>query len=81
MRDTPSYAISSSARCTSASGASRSPSSSSDALDDVCDYPLARNLALLTATAACESALAFLLDGERREFTITLADLAIRPYG
>lgn len=52
----------------------------SDTWDDVCDYPLARNLALLTATVACECALAFLLDGEQRAYTVTLSDLKVQPY-
>jgi molybdopterin-synthase adenylyltransferase len=50
----------------------------SAAQDDVCDYPLARNLAMLTATVACEAAIRFAAAGETRSYTITLEDLAIR---
>ena len=48
--------------------------------DDVCDYPLARNLATLASAVACEVALGFLLGQGQRSFTVTLADLSIRPY-
>jgi molybdopterin/thiamine biosynthesis adenylyltransferase len=51
----------------------------SDAGDDVCDYPLARTLAVLTAAIACEEVVSFLATGERRSFTVTLGDLAVRP--
>ena len=52
----------------------------SAAQDDVCDYPLARNLVLLAVAVACEVAVGFVADGERRGYTLTLADLAVRPY-
>ena len=52
----------------------------SPALDDVCDYPLARNLVLLTAAVAAEAILAFVATGEQRSFTLTLRDLIISPY-
>lgn len=52
----------------------------SDAQDDVCDYPLARNLVMLTVSVACEVALTFLAGGEKRSYTVTLDDLSIRPY-
>jgi molybdopterin/thiamine biosynthesis adenylyltransferase len=47
---------------------------------DVCDYPLARNLVLLAVAVGSETILRFLLDGARQSWTITLADLAIRPF-
>ena len=47
---------------------------------DVCDYPLARNLVLLAVAVGSETILRFLLDGVRQSWTITLADLAIRPF-
>lgn len=52
----------------------------SAARDDVCDYPLARNLALLCASLASELALRFAAAGERRSLTLTLEDLAVRPF-
>jgi len=47
------------------------------AQDDVCDYPLARNLATITASLACEAALRFLISGERRDLAFTFRDLRI----
>jgi molybdopterin/thiamine biosynthesis adenylyltransferase len=52
----------------------------SAANDDVCDYPLARNLVTLTVAVTCEVAIAFAATGEQRSFTLTLGDFAIRPY-
>jgi molybdopterin/thiamine biosynthesis adenylyltransferase len=51
----------------------------SDANDDVCDYPLARNLIALMVGVACEVIIGFIARGERQSYTITLADLSIRP--
>lgn len=48
---------------------------------DLCDYPLARNLVLLTASVACEVAVRFALHGVQESYTITLTDLAVRPFG
>jgi molybdopterin/thiamine biosynthesis adenylyltransferase len=48
--------------------------------DDVCDYPLARNLVLLATAVAAEALVAFAARGEQPSHTITLADLAIRPF-
>jgi molybdopterin-synthase adenylyltransferase len=50
----------------------------SDANDDICDYPLARNLVLLTVSVACEAIVSFIATGEQRSFTITLKDLAVK---
>ena len=44
----------------------------SDAGDDVCDYPLARNLVTLTVAVACEVVLAFLIDGVERSYNASL---------
>ncbi|HTO20896.1 MAG TPA: ThiF family adenylyltransferase [Spirochaetia bacterium] len=44
---------------------------------DLCDYPLARNLVLLVVAAGSEAVLGWLLDGECRNYSITLRDLAI----
>ncbi|HEY0098193.1 MAG TPA: ThiF family adenylyltransferase [Pyrinomonadaceae bacterium] len=52
----------------------------SAAQDDVCDYPLARNLVTLTVAVACESIVEFVTTGARRSYTITLRDFAVRPY-
>jgi len=43
-----------------------------------CDYPLARNLVLLTVAVAPECVLGFALGGLRRQWSITLGDFAIR---
>lgn len=52
----------------------------SAAQDDVCDYPLARNLVMLAVAVACEAVVEFVATGARRSFTITLRDLAVRPF-
>ncbi|HYG11198.1 MAG TPA: ThiF family adenylyltransferase [Pyrinomonadaceae bacterium] len=52
----------------------------SAAQDDVCDYPLARNLVTLAVAVACESIVGFIAQGVRRSHTITLRDFAVRPY-
>lgn len=48
--------------------------------DDVCDYPLARNLVMLTVSVACEVLINFIAFGQQQSFTITLGDFAIKPY-
>jgi molybdopterin-synthase adenylyltransferase len=50
----------------------------SDANDDICDYPLARNLVMLTVAVTCEAIVSFIATGEQRSFTITLKDLAVK---
>ncbi len=50
----------------------------SDVNDDICDYPLARNLVMLTVAVACEAIVSFVATGEQRHFTITLKDLSIQ---
>lgn len=50
----------------------------SDANDDVCDYPLVRNLVMLTVAVACEAIVAFVTTGKQQNQTITLKDLAVR---
>jgi molybdopterin-synthase adenylyltransferase len=49
----------------------------SDAQDDICDYPLARNLVLLAVAVACETIVGFVINGKTPSFTITLKDLSI----
>lgn len=51
----------------------------SAAQDDVCDYPLARTLVLLTVAVTCEAIVAYLVTGHQRAHTITLSDLTIHP--
>jgi molybdopterin/thiamine biosynthesis adenylyltransferase len=50
-----------------------------DGGQDVCDYPLARNLVLLTVSVAAETLLKYLGAGARDNWSITLRDLSIRP--
>jgi len=50
----------------------------SAAHDDVCDYPLARNLVMLTATVACEALVRHVASGARESYSITLGDFAVR---
>ena len=50
----------------------------SAARDDVCDYPLARNLVMLTVAVACEAIIRYVAAGERESYTITLGDLTVR---
>ncbi len=52
----------------------------SAAQDDVCDYPLARNLVMLTVAIACESVTTYVLTGNMLSFTVTLKDLAVRAF-
>ncbi|MEM9068798.1 MAG: ThiF family adenylyltransferase [Myxococcota bacterium] len=49
----------------------------SAALDDVCDYPLARNLSITTAALAAECVLRFLINGSRTGLAFTFEDLCI----
>jgi molybdopterin/thiamine biosynthesis adenylyltransferase len=49
----------------------------SDAGDDICDYPLARNLILLVTAVAGEVLIRFIVDGNKENYSITLADLSI----
>ena len=44
---------------------------------DVCDYPLARNLILILVAVGSEALLRFLLEGDQRNYTITLRDLKV----
>ncbi len=47
--------------------------------DDICDYPLARNLVMLTVAVTCESIVKFITNGEKQSFTITFDDFAVKP--
>ena len=45
--------------------------------DDVCEYPLARNLVLLSVAIASETIVRFVLDGQRPNRSATLTDFAV----
>lgn len=47
---------------------------------DICDYPLARNLVTLTAGIGAETVMRFIADFRRESYTITFNDLAVHPY-
>ena len=48
--------------------------------DDVCDYPLARNLVTLTVAVVCEVITVFISSKQQQSFTVTLADFAIKAF-
>ncbi|MEH1897714.1 MULTISPECIES: HesA/MoeB/ThiF family protein [unclassified Nostoc] len=50
----------------------------SEVNDDVCDYPLARNLVMLTVAVACEAIVSFITTAEQRNFSITQKDLTVQ---
>lgn len=52
----------------------------SDVNDDVCDYPLARNLVGLAVAIAAETIVGYVANGEQNSYTLTLGDLAVRPF-
>lgn len=52
----------------------------SPANDDVCDYPLARNLVMLAVAVACEVVMTFVASGQQQSFTVTLGDFAVKPF-
>lgn len=47
--------------------------------DDICDYPLARNLVMLAVAVASEIVIKFIATKRQENFTITLEDFAIQP--
>lgn len=49
-----------------------------DVGDDLCDYPLARNLALMVATLACETIVRYRVEDKMESRSITLNDFAVR---
>ncbi|MDB9311613.1 ThiF family adenylyltransferase [Spirulina sp. CS-785/01] len=49
--------------------------------DDVCDYPLARNLVLLAVAVASEVIMRYITTGAQEDYTLTLADFAVNPFG
>lgn len=52
----------------------------SPANDDVCDYPLARNLVMLAIAVTCEVVMTFVASGQEQSFTVTLGDFAVKPF-
>lgn len=54
----------------------RVPSSSQD---DICDYPLARNLVTLATAVACETVISYLITGDQGNWSVTLRDLSVSP--
>jgi hypothetical protein len=50
----------------------------SEVNDEVCDYPLARNLVMLTVAVACEVIVSFVATAQKRNFTITQKDLTVQ---
>lgn len=50
-----------------------------DVGEDVCDYPLARNLVLLAVVLASETLVTYVLEGSRNNLSATLRDFAVRP--
>lgn len=48
--------------------------------DDVCDYPLARNLVIITVAVATEVILRYVASGKQDNYTITLEDFSIQPF-
>lgn len=47
---------------------------------DLCDYPLARNLVMIAVALASELIIAFIDTGEQRNLTVTLGDLAVTDF-
>lgn len=48
--------------------------------DDICDYPLARNLVMLAVSVASETIVSYIANQKKDNYTITLADFAVKPY-
>lgn len=48
--------------------------------DDVCEYPLARNLVMLTVAVASEVIINFILTQQQQSFTVTLGDFKVLPF-
>lgn len=50
-----------------------------DTAGDVCEYPLARNLILLSVAIASETLVRYVLEGVKESRSATLLDFAVRP--
>lgn len=67
--------------CPSGAGVAESPVRSPiRPPEDVCDYPLARNLIMLATAVASEVLVGFVASGATASYTITLKDLAVMPH-
>jgi molybdopterin/thiamine biosynthesis adenylyltransferase len=51
-----------------------------DVHGDICDYPLARNLVMLTVAIASEIITQFITDGSKQDFTVTLKDFNLQRF-
>lgn len=51
-----------------------------DVAGDVCDYPLARNVVLLSVVLASEAVMRFAVNGAREGWSATLGDLTVTPW-
>lgn len=49
----------------------------SDAQDDICDYPLARNLVMLATALAAESLITFVSTGAKKNLSLTFKDFSV----
>src|SRR6516165_7195606 len=49
-----------------------------DVAGDVCDYPLARNLVLMTVAIASEEIIRWIVSGARNNWSVTLRDFAVK---
>lgn len=58
----------------------RVPADAPKDAQDVCDYPLARNLITLVVSILAEEVVGFCIGNKPRSWSITLKDLSIRPY-
>jgi molybdopterin-synthase adenylyltransferase len=52
----------------------------SAAQDDICEYPLARNLAMLAVAIASEVIVSFAVTKKQQSFTVTLRDFTVKPF-
>lgn len=52
----------------------------SNAQDDFCDYPLARNLVVLVVAVIAEVIISWIATDQKRNFTLTLKDLQITSF-
>ena len=50
------------------------------AQDDICDYPLARNLALMAVSVAAEVLINFIATQNQQSYTVTLSDFAVKTF-
>lgn len=56
------------------------PPREAEGAQDVCEYPLARNVVLMAVALATEKIIRFLEDGEKTSVVFTLRDMKVSPY-